>query len=89
MSAIFVLLKRLNLSIAPILPVIVINVIFTFTIANISVAGHLGGLAVGGIVAAIMAYAPREHRALVQGAGCAAVLLLLILAAVYRTATLT
>jgi membrane associated rhomboid family serine protease len=89
MAAIFVILKRLNLSVAPILPVIVINVIFTFTIANISVAGHLGGLAVGAIVAAIMAYAPRDRRALVQGVGCAAVLLFLIILAVYRTAVLT
>jgi membrane associated rhomboid family serine protease len=89
MAAIFVILKRLNLSVAPILPVIVINVIFTFTIANISVAGHLGGLAVGGIVAAIMAYAPQDRRALVQGAGCAAVLVFLIGLAVYRTAALT
>ena len=89
MGAIFVILKRLNLSVAPILPVIVINVIFTFTIANISVAGHLGGLAVGAIVAAIMAYAPRDRRSLVQGAGYAAVLLFLIVVAVYRTAALT
>jgi len=37
MSAIFVLLKRLNLSIAPILPVIVINVIFTFVASKLSV----------------------------------------------------
>ena len=89
MAAIFVILRRLNLSVAPILPVIVINVIFTFTIANISVAGHLGGLAVGGIVAAIMAYAPQDRRALFQGAGCAAVLVFLIGLAVYRTAALT
>jgi membrane associated rhomboid family serine protease len=89
MGAIFVILRRLKLSVAPILPVIVINVIFTFTIPNISMAGHLGGLAVGAIVAAIMAYAPQERRALVQGAGCAAVLLFLIALAVYRTAALT
>jgi membrane associated rhomboid family serine protease len=89
MAAIFVILKRLRLSVAPILPIIVINVIFTFTIANISVAGHLGGLVIGGIVAAILAYAPRERRVLVQGVGCAAVLLFLIVLAVYRTAVLT
>ena len=89
MAAIFVILKRLNLSVAPILPVIIINVIFTFTIANISVAGHLGGLAVGGIVAAVLAYAPRDRRTLIQAGGCAAVLLVLIVLAVYRTAALT
>jgi membrane associated rhomboid family serine protease len=88
MAAIFVILRRLKLSVAPILPVIVINVIFTFTIANISVAGHLGGLAVGAIVAAILAYAPRQQRNLVQVVGCALVLVLLIALAVYRTMAL-
>jgi membrane associated rhomboid family serine protease len=89
MAAVFVILKRLNLSVAPILPVIVINVIFTFTIANISIAGHLGGLAVGAIVAGILAYAPAARRSLYQGVGCALVFVLLILLAVYRTAMLT
>jgi membrane associated rhomboid family serine protease len=89
MAAIFVILKRLNLSVAPILPVIIINVIFTFTVSNISIAGHLGGLAVGAIVAGIMAYAPRERRNVYQGVGCALVFALLILVAVYRTMALT
>ena len=89
MSAIFVLLKRLNLSVAPILPVIVINVVFTFVISNISVAGHLGGLVVGAVVAAVLAYAPKERRNLVQGVGCAAVLVILLLLAVYHTLSLT
>jgi membrane associated rhomboid family serine protease len=89
MAAIFVILRRLKLSVAPILPIIVINVIFTFTIANISVAGHLGGLAVGAIVAGIMAYAPRERRNVFQGVGCALVLVFLIALAVYRTMALT
>ncbi len=88
MAATFVVLKRLNLSVAPILPVIVINVIFTFVVANISVAGHLGGLIVGAMVAAILAYAPRERRNLVQGVGCAAVAVLLLLLAIVRTAGL-
>jgi membrane associated rhomboid family serine protease len=85
MAATFVILKRLNLSVQPILPVIVINVLFTFVIANISVAGHLGGLVVGAIVAAILTYAPRERRNLVQGVGCAVIFALLMALAVYRT----
>jgi membrane associated rhomboid family serine protease len=89
MAAIFVILKRLNLSVTPILPVIVINVVFTFVVAGISIAGHLGGLAVGAVVAAILAYAPKNNRNLVQGVGCAAVLVLLLVLAVYRTATLS
>jgi len=88
MSATFVILKRLNLSVQPILPVIVINVLFTFVVANISVAGHLGGLVVGAVVATIMAYAPPGRRNLVQAVGCAAVLLFLIALVVYRTLSL-
>jgi membrane associated rhomboid family serine protease len=89
MAAIFVILKRLNQSVAPILPVIVINIVFTFTVASISVAGHLGGLAVGAVVAAILAYAPKANRNLVQAVGCAVVLVVLIALAIYRTAALT
>jgi membrane associated rhomboid family serine protease len=89
MAAIFVILKRLQLSVAPILPVIVINVIFTLTVANISVPGHLGGLAVGGIVAAILAYPRGARRNLYQSVGCALVFVLLIILAIYRTAALT
>lgn len=89
MAAIFVVLKRLNLSVAPILPVIVINVIFTFTIANISVPGHLGGLLVGGLAATVIAYAPKERRNLVQGIGLGVILLLLIVLAVARTSSVT
>ena len=85
MAATFVVLKRLNMSVAPILPIIVINVVFTFVVANISVAGHLGGLAIGALVAAIMAYAPRNQRNLVQGVGCGIVVVLLLLAAILRT----
>ncbi|MEV4640333.1 rhomboid family intramembrane serine protease [Actinoplanes sp. NPDC049548] len=88
MSAVFVLLKRLNLSVAPILPVIVINVVFTFAVSGISVAGHLGGLVTGAIVGAVLAYAPRDKRNLVQGVGLAAVFLILVALAVYRTTTL-
>ena len=52
------------------------------------IAGHLGGMVVGAVVAAILAYAPRERRNLVQGVGCAAVLIVLLALAVYRTAAL-
>jgi len=89
MAGMFVILKRLKLSVAPILPVIVINLIFTFTIANISVAGHLGGLVVGAIAATVIAYAPQDRRNLVQAVGLALTVLALIVLAVFRTMALT
>ena len=40
---------------------------------HVSITGHLGGLVVGGVVAAILAYAPRKNRTALQAAGCAVV----------------
>ncbi|MEV6598903.1 rhomboid family intramembrane serine protease [Actinoplanes sp. NPDC051346] len=88
MAATFVLFKRLNRSLNSILPVIVINVIFTFTVSNVSIPGHLGGMLVGGLVAAILAYAPREKRNLIQGVGLGAVFVLLLAIAILRTLSL-
>ena len=88
MAAIFVVLKRMHRDVAPIVPIIVINVIFTFAVANISVAGHLGGLVAGAATAVILAYAPKEKRNLVQGVGCAAIVVLLLALAIFRTAGL-
>ena len=84
-AAIFVILRRLGQSTAQILPIIIINIVFTLTVPSISVAGHLGGLVTGGVVAVALAYAPRAHRNLVQAAGCAAVFLILMVFAVVRT----
>jgi membrane associated rhomboid family serine protease len=86
MGAILVILRRLKLSVAPILPTIVINVIFTLTISNISIAGHLGGLVAGAATAAVIAYAPRGNRDRVQWIGLGALLLVLIVLALARTA---
>ncbi len=89
MAAMLVLLRRLKLSVAPILPIIVINLIFTFTISNISVPGHIGGLVAGFFAAVALAYAPRERRNLVQGLGLGAIVLVLLIIAVARTLSLT
>jgi membrane associated rhomboid family serine protease len=88
MAAVFVVLKRLHRDVAPIVPIIVINVIFTFAVTGISVAGHLGGLVAGAIVAAILAYAPAKVRNAVQGAGLGAVFVVLLVFAVLRTLSL-
>jgi membrane associated rhomboid family serine protease len=85
MAAVFVILKRLNRSVAPIVPVIVINLIFTFVISNISVSGHLGGLIVGALVAVVLAYAPRSNRTVFQAVGCGIILATMLAAVIVRT----
>ncbi len=67
-AALFLVLRRLGRDTSALIPVIVINLIFTFTVHGISIAGHIGGFVTGAVVAAGLAYAPRQNRTLVQGA---------------------
>jgi membrane associated rhomboid family serine protease len=86
-AALFVVLKRLRRDTSSVIPVILINLVLTFTVPNISIAGHLGGLVVGGLVALGLVYAPRTARTAVQVATIAGTTLLL--AAITVTAMLT
>ncbi len=65
-AALFLVLRKLRLNAAAVLPVIILNLVFTLSVPGISIAGHLGGFVVGGLVGAGLAYAPREHRSAVQ-----------------------
>ncbi|WP_174535728.1 rhomboid family intramembrane serine protease [Micromonospora chalcea] len=87
-AAIFVIMRRLGRDTSAIVPILVINLIFTFTVPSISVAGHLGGLVAGAVVSLILAYAPRSRRTAFQVAGCAIVLVALIGLTLVRTAAL-
>jgi membrane associated rhomboid family serine protease len=88
-AALFIVLRKLGRDTSSVVPILVINLIFTFTISNISIAGHLGGLVVGALVAVGLAYAPRARRVLFQSGSVLAVLVVLVLLTVARTASLT
>jgi membrane associated rhomboid family serine protease len=87
-AALFVIMRKLGRDTSAVIPILVINLVFTFAVPGISIAGHLGGMVTGGIVAVILAYAPRAARTAVQVAGCTAVLVFLAAAAILRTAAL-
>lgn len=84
-GALFVVLRRVGGNPGSILTVIIINLIFTFSIAGISWQGHLGGLVTGTLVGAGLAYAPRSARTAVQTGVVAAAVALLAVAAVVHT----
>jgi membrane associated rhomboid family serine protease len=88
-GALIFVLRRLGLSISSVVPILVINLVITFAIPNISIAGHLGGLVTGAIVGFGLAYAPRNGRTQVQLGVIVGTLLLLGMATIARTALLT
>ncbi|PZG23196.1 rhomboid family intramembrane serine protease [Micromonospora craterilacus] len=87
-AAMFVIMRRLGRDTSAILPILVINLIFTFTVPNISIAGHLGGLVFGALMALVLAYAPKSRRTLVQAGGGALIMVALLGLVLVRTAAL-
>ncbi|HEX6687022.1 MAG TPA: rhomboid family intramembrane serine protease [Candidatus Limnocylindrales bacterium] len=65
-AAYFLVLRRLGRDATSVIPIILINVVLTFTVSGISIAGHMGGLVTGAVCGLGLAYAPRQNRTLVQ-----------------------
>ncbi|MEV4739283.1 rhomboid family intramembrane serine protease [Streptomyces sp. NPDC049555] len=89
LGATAVLLRRLKYDMRPVMALLVLNLIFTFTWANIAWQAHVGGLVVGTAVAYAMVHAPRGRRVLVQRLACATVLAVIVAVVVVRTLQLT
>jgi membrane associated rhomboid family serine protease len=90
MGALLVLALKVGSDVNQLLVWIGINFAITFFAgASISWQGHLGGFLGGIVLAAILAYAPRERRTAWQAAGFAGVAILVALAFAVRTAALT
>jgi membrane associated rhomboid family serine protease len=62
MGAIVVVVLRLKLNPRPVLMIIALNIFISVAVPNISLLGHLGGLAVGAIATAALVYAPAKSR---------------------------
>jgi len=86
-TAVFV--KRLRQDMRPVLMLLGLNLLFTFTWSNISWQGHIGGLVTGVLVAIGMAYAPRERRRQVQWGTCVAVLAAVIAVSAYAVSQIS
>ncbi len=84
MGAILVAVLRLRLNPTTAIGIIVLNVILSVSIPNISLLGHLGGLVAGAVVMVAMVYAPEKNRAAYQAGALAIVTVALIGLVVYR-----
>ncbi|MDG4791074.1 rhomboid family intramembrane serine protease [Micromonospora sp. WMMD1102] len=87
-AALFVIMRRLGRDTSSVIPILVVNLVFTFAVPGISIAGHLGGLTAGAAMALVLAYAPRAHRTLFQLGGGAVIGLVLIGLTVMQSAAL-
>jgi membrane associated rhomboid family serine protease len=81
-GAMVVVQRRLGRAPGPVAGVLVVNLALGFFVQGIAWQAHLGGMVGGLLVAAALAYAPRERRALVQWGAIALVVVLLVVLAV-------
>ncbi|CAL9482626.1 rhomboid family intramembrane serine protease [Streptomyces sp. enrichment culture] len=84
-----VLMRRLNYDMRPIIALLVINLIITFSPGfNIAWQAHLGGLVAGVVMGYAMIHAPRQKRTLIQYGTCALVLAAVVIMTLLRTSQL-
>ncbi|MGH3327578.1 MAG: rhomboid family intramembrane serine protease [Streptomycetales bacterium] len=88
-GALIVIGRRLRYDIRALLVLLGVNIAIGFAVANIDWRAHLGGLVTGSVLAVAFAYAPRERRALVQGAGALVVAVAVAALLLWRTAQFT
>ncbi|QSB14776.1 rhomboid family intramembrane serine protease [Natronosporangium hydrolyticum] len=88
-AAFFIIMRRLGRDTSMITMILVVNLILTFVIPQISIWGHLGGLVTGGLVALGLAYAPRQHRNPIQLATIVGIVVVLTALTITRTLLLT
>ncbi|MEV0180365.1 rhomboid family intramembrane serine protease [Streptomyces sp. NPDC050625] len=84
-----VLMRRLNYDMRPVIALLVINLIFTFSWSGIAWQAHIGGLVAGLVCGYAMVHAPRRHRNLIQYGTCALFLVAVVVLTLLRTAQLT
>jgi membrane associated rhomboid family serine protease len=84
-----VVIRRLNQDMRPVIAMLVINLFITFRSPGISWQAHIGGLVAGVVTGYAMVHAPRRHRALIQYGTCAAVLVVVVVLTLIRTAQLS
>ncbi|HZJ07379.1 MAG TPA: rhomboid family intramembrane serine protease [Nocardioidaceae bacterium] len=87
-GAYFVVALKTRRDVKQMLLLLGVNAFITFSVPNISWQGHVGGFVGGALIAAILVYAPREHRTRWQIAGLAGVGVLLLVALATRTLVL-
>lgn len=78
MGALVVVVLRRKLNPQPVLMIIGLNIFISVAVPNISLLGHLGGLAIGTIATAALVYAPAKSRVAWQAGALVALTIALV-----------
>jgi membrane associated rhomboid family serine protease len=81
----FFVLRKLGRSASGLIPVLVINLVITFGVPGISIAGHIGGLITGAAVGYGISHAPQGRRSQIQAAVIVGAFVILGLATLWQT----
>jgi membrane associated rhomboid family serine protease len=87
-AAYWVLARKMRADTSAMTGTIVINLLLSVTISGISLWGHIGGLITGAVIGAVFAFGGAK-RVNLQVAGVVGVALILVVATIVRTSTLT
>jgi len=84
----FVVARRLRLDSRAIIFLIVLNLAISFAVPSVAWQDHVGGLITGSLLTAAYAYAPRQHRTLIQAGATLIVVAVLVVAVLTRDSQL-
>jgi membrane associated rhomboid family serine protease len=88
LGGVLVAVLRLKLNPVPAIATLVLNLIITVSVPNISLFGHLGGLITGAVATTALVYAPVKNRVAWQTAALAVLVVALLGLFLYRDAQL-
>jgi membrane associated rhomboid family serine protease len=83
MGGVLVVLLRVKANVGQVIGIIAINLAFSVATPGISLAGHLGGLAVGALITAALLYAPDGPRKAYWQSGAVVVAVLVLVSVVW------
>jgi membrane associated rhomboid family serine protease len=88
LAALFVVGRQLRMDLSGLVILVILNAIIGVVSPGIDWRAHAGGFLTGAVVGIVMAHAPRRRRAVVQVAGCIAVLTVIMAVVTLRTSHL-
>ncbi|WP_037601468.1 rhomboid family intramembrane serine protease [Streptacidiphilus rugosus] len=89
LGAVIVIHRHRGYQLGPIIAVLVVNLVATFSLGFIAWQAHIGGLVAGMLIAAGYAYAPADRRNAVQGLGVVLVAALVAGVSLYAAVQIT